>query len=283
MGVALAGFTWYRYYAREHIERDGAIFHVFERLGKRRFAGLDQELREIIKEKGIRSGDPFDEAVARAFVLDRHEPVSIDHVIIEASRLLEQRVKVSREELSDRFMRALEFGGVPIGHGLALFHTRVPGITTNELAFCRCVQGIVDSENRVPDGKNIRAIFFLISGNDDPGRHLRILAHLAGRVEDESFLQDWLEDGDEQDLKETLLRDDHFLNLQLLDGSESAGLIGATLRDLKMPEGCLVALIRREGVIVVPRGATTLQEGDRLTIIGEPAGLETILKEYGNS
>ncbi len=283
IGVAVSGFTWYTYYARERIVRDGAIFHVFERLGKRRFAGLDQELRDIIKEKGMRAEDPFDEAVARAFVLDEQNPAPIERIILQASHLLEQRLDISGEELEERFTRALEFGGVPVGHGLALFHTRVPGLETNELAFCRCSKGIDATDARLPGGEDIHAVFFLVSGSADPGRHLRILAHLAGRVEDDGFLEEWLSDEDEQDLKETLLRDDRFLNIQLRDGHQSATLIGTALRDLRMPEGCLVALIRRQGVIIVPRGATTLRTGDRLTIIGEPVGLSRVVNQYGDS
>ena len=81
VGVTAACFGWYNYYARDHIKRDGAIFHVFERLGRRRFAGLDRELRDIMKEKGARAEDPFDEVVARAHVLDLAGSVDIDLVV----------------------------------------------------------------------------------------------------------------------------------------------------------------------------------------------------------
>ena len=41
-----------------------------------------------------------------------------------------------------------------------------------------------------------------------------------------------------------------------------------------MPEGSLIAIIRREGKTIVPRGNTVLANGDRLTIIGERASKE---------
>ena len=47
-----------------------------------------------------------------------------------------------------------------------------------------------------------------------------------------------------------------------------------------MPEGCLVALIRRKGETIVPRGLTVLLEGDRLTIIGDTQGIEQLNDEY---
>ena len=127
----------------------------------------------------------------------------------------------------------------------------------------------------------IRAIFFLVSGEADPGRHLRILAQLAGRVEDDEFMGEWLASRDELELKETLLRDDRFLSLQLVSGSKAEPLIGKALRELELPPGCLIALIRRYGETIVPRGRTVLREGDRLTIIGEPAGLRQLTQQYG--
>ena len=42
-----------------------------------------------------------------------------------------------------------------------------------------------------------------------------------------------------------------------------------------------MALIRRYGVTMVPRGHTVLREGDRLTVIGEPNGLQEIQQQYG--
>ena len=93
-------------------------------------------------------------------------------------------------------------------------------------------------------------------------------------------MEDWLADEDEQDLKETLLRDDRFLNIVLAKNTKSEQLIGRALQDIDMPEGSLVALIRRSGNIIVPRGRTRLEAGDRLTIIGEADGITALLEQY---
>jgi NhaP-type Na+/H+ and K+/H+ antiporter len=131
------------------------------------------------------------------------------------------------------------------------------------------------------DDSDATAIFMLVSGEKDPGRHLRILAQLAGRVEDDSFTTEWLESVDEQELKELLLRNDRFLSLVVQAGTKTESLNGRALRDVRMPEGSLIALIWRRGRSIVPRGATELQDGDRLTVIGEPEGLQALAEEYG--
>jgi len=126
----------------------------------------------------------------------------------------------------------------------------------------------------------IHAFFFLVSPNENPGQHLRILAQIAGRVDDENFLKDWLVATDEQELKEILLRDERFLSLRISSNTPSSVLIGRSLREIRMPEGSLVALIRRKGETIIPRGLTVLQEGDRLTIIGDAYGIEELNNEF---
>jgi mannitol/fructose-specific phosphotransferase system IIA component (Ntr-type) len=288
VGVTALCFGWYTYYARARIARDGAIYHVFERLGRRRYAGLDRELRDLMKEKGLRAEDPFDEVVARAAVLDFGEPVSLAGVIERASRVLERRLPVDTEALVDGFGRGVRGGGTPVAYGAALLHARFPDMDTSEMVLVRCIDGVrvdVEDDDMARQAANvpIRAVFFLVSGEDDPGRHLRILAQLAGRVEDESFMPEWLEGRHEQELKETLLRDDRFLSLRLWPGTRTEALIGKPLSALDLPPGCLIALIRRYGEMLVPQGRTVLREGDRLTIIGAPAGLRLLKERYGES
>jgi APA family basic amino acid/polyamine antiporter len=288
MGVFAASVGWYTYYARGTLARDGAIYHVFERLGRRRFSGLDRELRDIMKEKGARAADPFDEVVARAFVIDRQVQANLDDIVREASKLLQQRVPADTSQLAEGFGRGIIGGATPVSHGAALLHMRLPEFDSSELVLVRCGSYLRvdadDSEMARQSAENpIRAVFFLVSGEGDAGRHLRILAQLAGRIEDDDFMQEWMSDRDDQELKETLLRDDRFLSLHLRSGTPSEQLIGKALNELRLPEGSLVALIRRYGETVVPRGRTILREGDRLTVIGAPAGLREIEKNYGGA
>ena len=64
------GILWYSVYGRDHVRREGAIYHVFERLGQQRNQGLERELRQILKEKGVRDADPFERLIASSDVLD---------------------------------------------------------------------------------------------------------------------------------------------------------------------------------------------------------------------
>ncbi len=190
------------------------------------------------------------------------------------------------EELEHSIAIGLEGGGAPIAHGAALLHARLPVLDESALVLVRCRNGVAVAERmgevaRQAREQPVRAVFVLVSGENDPGRHLRILAQLAGRVEDEAFIDDWLRSADEQELKETLLRDDRFLSVLLGPGHTGQHWIGRSLQQLDLPEGVLVALIRRHGRSIIPQWRTILQVDDRLTLIGEPAQLAELASTLG--
>ena len=47
-----------------------------------------------------------------------------------------------------------------------------------------------------------------------------------------------------------------------------------------LPPGALVALIRRRGETLVPRGGTVLEVDDRLTVLGAPEDVRALRRRY---
>lgn len=286
-GMIMFGTLWYAYYARDHADREGAIYHVFERLGRQRDDGLDRELRQIMKEKGLRATDPFEAVVAHADVIDAAEGTTFRQVIWEAAAHLAESCNTSARELGDGFLRGTVVGMTPVSHGAALPHLRLPGLTASRMVLVRGRSGIpmdVEMEADTPHSAgDIHAVFFLVSPEADPGRHLRILAQIAGRVDDDDFMDAWLNADDDQALKEALLRDDRVLAITIARGTPIEKLIGVELRSMRMPDDTLVALVRRDDTVVIPRGNTVFEEGDRLTIIGNPAGIAELRRRLTHS
>lgn len=286
IGLIAVCLLWYFQYARSRVVRDGAVFHWFERLGQRRFEGLDAELRGILKEKGLREEDPFDEVVARAGVLDLADGVGFAEAASEAARLLSWRVGGDADHLADGFIHGTQTGATPVSHGIALPHLRIPEAAAPELVLVRSRSGIEVTvgdqfSDTHPHGELLHAIFFLCSPEENPGQHLRILAGIAGRVDDLGFMDEWRAVDHAQELREVLLRDERFLSLRLLADTAAASMIGKALRELDLPESSLIALIKRESGFVVPGGKTILEENDRLTIVGDPAAVRAIQSRYG--
>jgi len=279
VGLILLGIVWYLRYARQRVNRGGAILHLFERLGRGRSAGLDRELRNILKEKGVRSEDPFDETVARAIILDLDDSYSFDDAVRLVAESVEHRVPGTADELYDEFQQGTAVGATPVTHGVALPHIRKRGLSQAEIVMVRSRSGIIvpPDEFHVSSGEEVvHALFFLISPDSDPGQHLRILAAIAERVDDEGFMDAWQSAPMEQDLREMLLRDDRFLTIELNRGQKSGAYIGKAISALHIPEGALIALVRRGKDVLIARGTTQLLEGDRLTVIGDPDTIRLI-------
>ena len=280
LSMTLMCVAWYKFYAEGKVRRDGAIYHWFSRLGKRRFEGLDVEFRGILKEKGLRGEDPYEQVVARSFVVDLDTPKDFAEVVREASAYLARRLPTSEDDIVDRIMAGTRVGATPVTRGVALPHFRTEALEQPELVLVRSrfpvtVPGDDPLTAEIEEDKQVKTLFFLVSPESNPGQHLRILAQIAGRVDEDSFQEDWLGASDEQELKEVLLRNDRSLTVNI---SKSVGSqwIEKRLMDLELPGSCLIALVQRDGDVEFPHGSTRFHEGDRITIIGEPDDIKTL-------
>jgi len=287
LGLVGVGTFWYFHYARNRVLRSGAVYHVFERWGQRLDPSLDPELRTIMKEKGLREGDPFDQVVATSAVVDLGGPLSFEDVVERASVSLAERVGVPARQLAAGFLEGTRVGATPVAGGAALPHLRLGGLDRPALVVVRVANGLAEESvvggpwGEHPPRDPIRALFFLVSPDEDPARHLRLLAEIAGRVDDPSFVHEWLAASGERQLKEILLRHDRFLSLTLDAGGRTGVLVDRQVRDLRLPRGCLIAVIHREGEALVPDGDTVLREGDRITVIGSPRGVRQLTERFG--
>jgi basic amino acid/polyamine antiporter, APA family len=280
-GLITFGAMWFTYYARDRVSREGAIFHVFERLGRQRDDGLDRELREIMKERGPREADPFDALLTGARVLDVEGDIDFEELVSMASKLLAQDLPVSADELSEGLLEGTRMGATPVSHGAALPHMRLPNLDRAHLALARVRNGVRFGYAHDGGIEPPRAVFFLVSPESDPGQHLRTLAHIARRVDQDSFMPEWLRAEGEEQLRETLFRNERMLVLTLERKGSGSDLIGLKLRDVALPEGTLIAMIRRDDELVIPKGDTQLLNEDRLTVLGRPEGISALRNRYG--
>ena len=285
IGLVIIGLLWFKYYAKERVIRSGAIFHVFERLGQQRYEGLDSELRGILKEKGLRKEDPFDKIVTRSITMDLNNKSEFEEVVDSVSNLLSKVIPFNPKEISAQIMEGTRIGATPVTHGVALPHFRTQGLKDAVMVLVRSIPGIsIKVYNPLTQQEEnteiVNAIFFLVSPEDNPSQHLRILAQIAGRVDDEDFMQDWYNAKDEQELKETLLHNEGFLSLIIEQNGNTFQLADKSLKDVTLPKDSLVALINRDGNMLIPKGDTVLKINDRLTIIGDPKSINEIRRTY---
>lgn len=281
LAMIVGSLLWYRFYARGQLTREGALLHLFERLGRQRDPRLDRELREILKDRDVGAEEPFSELVAEASVLDLEEPPGYETVVWQVAAHLSEEMELTAERLAERLLAESRMGLTPRSRGVALPHLRLPGIRSFRLMLVRLRKGVViPVEGREGREKPIHALFFLVSPEEATRRHLHFLAAMAKRVDEGDFLDDWLAAGSEQELKEALLHDERFLSVRIGDEGATATLAGREVREISLANGALIAMVHRGREVVIPRGRTRLEKGDRLTIVGSPEAIRELRDRF---
>ena len=130
------------------------------------------------------------------------------------------------------------------------------------------------------EDKIVTAVFSLVSPESDPALHLRILAQIAGRVDQDSFIIDWNMAKDDHEIKEAILNEDRYMLLEIGKDGNTENIIEQQISELNIPEGCLVIWLRRDDQIIIPRGNTIIKRGDRLTIIGDQEGMKKLKEKF---
>ncbi|MFW6084786.1 MAG: amino acid permease, partial [Gemmatimonadota bacterium] len=276
-GIGLIGLVWYFAYSRAKVTREGAIYHVFERLGRRRDEGLEPELRQIIKEKALGGSAPFEEAVAGGLVEELGDEVeTFEQVTRRASDRLAELVEAPPEELFEGFSEETRLELTPISNGSALPHLRRTDVSEPHLLMLRSRRGIEVGSAEEP----VHAFFFLVSPRAATGPHLQILAHIAKLAGQKHFIEHWLAAESPNELKEILLHEDQFATVKVRGEGATAELAGRMVRDIGFPQGALLVLIERSGTAMVPRAETELAAGDCLTFLGEPDSVREVRARY---
>jgi basic amino acid/polyamine antiporter, APA family len=288
--IIVLSTLWYRGYVRKRVPNRGAIFGLFRRIGELHDEGVDQELWSILQERGASEGDSFDELVARARIIDVDGRTTLAPVSRRVAENLTSMLSIDETELRTRLEAATARGIVPHGAPAAIFDLPVGGIERSEVVLARVKRGVrIDGAGRFPGsgstgqevdgGGTVAALIFLVTPEEQITQHLRLLAQLVSMVEVPGFVRAWRRAGNDQELLETLLRDERFATFVVGDPGPPAGMVDKRLREIDFPGDTLVALVRRGDRGIVPHGDTLLREGDRLTIIGSPEHVAALLDD----
>ncbi|MGQ1945558.1 amino acid permease [Geofilum sp. OHC36d9] len=281
--IIALGYIWYYYYARRRVKREGAIFHWFALLGKYQYQDLENEFMGILKEKGLRRGDPFDETIIRARITHLDKPFNYEELTDYIAEGFAVEMHAPKEELIKEFYATSPIEPALIIPKVSILYAKNEGIdhpslhivVTKEPGVRKPVhKGGISSEDY------IRIFFFLVNPKAESRQQLRMLSRLVDIIERQNFLTEALAITSDRALKEYLLHNEHYVTVELIPGTNQAEVIGKQLKEIKLPEEVLVALIERDGETITPHGATVLQKYDVLTIIGEPKSINILIDKY---
>jgi len=73
------------------------------------------------------------------------------------------------------------------------------------------------------------------------------------------------------------------INVTEITLSKTSSVIGRSLQEINLPESSLIASILRGDKVIIPRGGTVLEKGDRLVVITLPDNHGLVLKKLSDS
>lgn len=280
MGILAIAFTgmvtigcvlWYQFYASGHLERRGAIFHIHERLGQQRYEGLERELMTIIHDRTQAENLSYEALITRSVMMDfrygMYDAVHIREILTTQAR---DRFNIPAEVITD-VVDEEKIILHPISEGVRIAYQTHADVIEPELFVLRFgPQAKVNFSTALA----AHTLMFLIVPRKPVGLDLRLAGHLAEVVQSDHFEERWMGSESERDMNEILMRDDHFLHGPLRQFPALLAQAGQKIADIHVPTSCLIAMIERDGDVIVATPDIILRETDEVAIIGEPDDLE---------
>jgi amino acid transporter len=280
--IIFSGAMWYTYYARVNVKREGAIFHWFALLGKYQYFELENEFMSIIKEKGLRKGDPFDQTIIRARITSAKKDADFYSLVDEISSVFSIEMHVKKVDILNGFLAESPIESNFVVPQVSVLFTQNDGIDHPSLHIVLSENGILKpvSKNGIKSEDFIHIFFFLVNPSSETRQQLRMMSRLLDIIEREDFVDKMLTIKNQRKIKEYLLHNERYISLQLIPGAVQSDMIGQQLKEIRFPSDILVALIERDSETFAPKGDTRLMENDILTIIGEPRSIKLMYEKY---
>ena len=280
--IVLVAVLWFNYYAKGKVEREGAIFHWFALLGKHQHADLENEFMTILKEKGLRQGDPFDSTIMNARIIRASENMDFNALVDHVSGLFSKEIHINKDSLVSEFHTISAIDPALVTPEVSVLYAKYAGIGEPSLHVVLSNKGILKpvGKGTILSEDNIKVFFFLVNPANESRLQLRMLSRLMNIVEREDFVKNMLEQTSDREIKEYLLHNERFITVRLIPEASQGEMIGKQLKEIKLPEDVLVALVERDARSFAPHGYTVLQQNDVLTIIGEPRSIKQLFDLY---
>ncbi len=281
-GIVIMGLLWYHFHSRGKVNREGAIFHWFALLGKNQYDDLEDELMTILKEKGLREGDPFDETIIKSRISIYNKPSDFEEIFNRVSDDFYAQLNFCSKEGTRKIINSMIDKSCIALPGILVFHAKLKNVLNPSMQIVISKTAIGGTlpfgnyEYKIP----VQICVFLVNSNENPKQQLRMLSRLLDILERENVVKAILDMDNHREIKEYMLQNERFVSIKLLEGTPQAEMIGFQLKDIQLPKDVLIALIERDNKSFTPNGSTILMTNDILTIIGAVKSISKLYNKY---
>ncbi len=201
--LLLVGLFLYWFYGRLEELREYALLHLVERITAKELTShlLEEELKEVIRERDEIFKDWFDHLVEDAVVMDIEGQMSANELFKEVSKVLAERLNLDENDIYNLLLEREKESSTALTSFLAVPHLIVPGENKFDIVLIRSRAGIYFSES----APKVHSVFVIAGSKDRRNYHLKALAAIAQIVQEENFESNWLNAKNEKVLRDIIL------------------------------------------------------------------------------
>ncbi len=201
--LIVIGLFIYWFYGRIRASREYALLYLIERITAKELTthSLEDELKEIIRERDEILKDRFDDIIEKCSVLDIESSINIEELFRLISDLMADKLNVSSDILYGLLIEREKESTTAITPNVAIPHIIIEGKSKFDILIVRCRHGVYFSEN----ASSVKTIFVLIGSRDERNFHLRSLAAIAQIVQDINFDKKWMSAKNKEALRDIVL------------------------------------------------------------------------------
>lgn len=201
--LILSGLGFYWLYGRIRYQREFALMHLVERITDRELAGgvLEEELREIVRERDEMCWDEFDQAVHRAQVVEINTFRDVDETLAHIALTGARSFGLDADYLAAALKRRQLSGETELLPGVAVSDAALPGQNGLELIMARFEPPVQLDQNQAP----CFALFVVLVSPDNRAEYLHTLAAIAQTAGDPAFASQWRSAHDADRLRDIML------------------------------------------------------------------------------
>ena len=184
LAIVIAGVILFFIFGRKN-NQESALLYLVKKVTKARIDanGLEQELRDIIRERDGIINDDFDTLVEHARIHIVPDGLTFDMIVDKVCKESFHGFGMKPEELAEEFRKRELLSSTAIAPEVAIPHITVKGSRIFEPAIVKSPNGVFFSQ----EAPEVKIMFFLLASPDCRNRHLRALAAIAQIIQTPSF------------------------------------------------------------------------------------------------
>jgi len=183
--------------------RESAMFQIVRKITAKELKAqpLEDELREIIRERDDISKDRFDGLIEYCKIIDIKQTMNYKEFFKLISDEISSDLNISSDNFYSQILKRENESTTVLTPFLAIPHIIIPGSNIFTVLIARSKEGIIFMEK----SSKVHAVFVLAGSRNERHFHLTALAALAQIVQNSDFEKRWLSARNRESLRDIIL------------------------------------------------------------------------------